>query len=539
MTRTHKEKLKLWQDRYAASAAAYSSELSKMERRERLWRGEYEIPKSRRGKRSATPHLRNIISELIESQIDSGVPMPKVAALRECDKEKAALIEAMLRCEIDRLPTEEVNDLVSRTVLLQGGGYYLVEWDSDTHDRLRSGDISLSALHPSQVIPQAGIYSDIEDMDYVFLRLYESCESIEARFGVRVECGDNNPHSDDTPEGLVERIAVYYKSESGIGLYSYVGDTVLLDLPDYQSRSLLRCESCGRACEGEVCHECGGRAVRGGKSYEELSHSVSRGGGELSRGELLPYYKPRRYPVILQKNVSSWGQLLGESDCDRIRDQQYTTNALEAKIIDKLFGGGSFVTLPDDASIEVTGEDMRVIRIGSPASKALIDVYNLSADISGDMKYLEQVYEEARQIIGITDAYQGREDDTAQSGTAKRFSAEQAAGRFKSKRVMKNAAFARIYELIFRLKLAYCDDAFPVRVECEGGGETRYFSRYDFLDKDSMGNWYYNDAFVFSCVSDEALPLDRASIWDEIGRTCPEHPVPTEPTDDEAAGEQG
>ena len=127
MTKTHKEKLKLWQDRYAAAAAAYSSELSKMERRERLWRGEYEIPKSRRGKRGATPHLRNIVSELIESQIDSGVPMPKVSAQRECDAEKAALIEAMLRCEIDRLRVEEVNDLISRTVLLQGGGYYLVE----------------------------------------------------------------------------------------------------------------------------------------------------------------------------------------------------------------------------------------------------------------------------------------------------------------------------------------------------------------------------------------------------------------------------
>ena len=35
------------------------------------------------------------------------------------------------------------------------------------------------------------------------------------------------------------------------------------------------------------------------------------------------------------------------------------------------------------------------------------------------MVYLSQVYEEARQIIGITDSFQGRTDPTATSGKAK------------------------------------------------------------------------------------------------------------------------
>ena len=101
----------------------------------------------------------------------------------------------------------------------------------------------------------------------------------------------------------------------------------------------------------------------------------------------VPYYKPRRYPVVLQKNVSVYGQFLGDSDIDKITDQQNTTNRLEKKIIDKLISSGSFVTLPADASVGIDENDMRVYRPANPADANMIGVYltNDPNDMSPDM----------------------------------------------------------------------------------------------------------------------------------------------------------
>ena len=63
----------------------------------------------------------------------------------------------------------------------------------------------------------------------------------------------------------------------------------------------------------------------------------------------MPFYKPDIFPVILQKNVSV-RQVLGDSDIDKIADQQNTTNRIESKIIDKLLKSGSYITLPDEAA---------------------------------------------------------------------------------------------------------------------------------------------------------------------------------------------
>ena len=88
----------------------------------------------------------------------------------------------------------------------------------------------------------------------------------------------------------------------------------------------------------------------------------------------------------------------------------------------------------------------------------MIDVYQFSGDLQYELTYLATVYEEARQVLGITDSFQGRTDPTATSGKAKEFSAAQAAGRLESKRTMKQAAYAQLFELMFKFWLAYSDE---------------------------------------------------------------------------------
>ena len=151
-----------------------------------------------------------------------------------------------------------------------------------------------------------------------------------------------------------------------------------------------------------------------------------------------------------------------------------------------------------------------------PSDKALIDVYDMQGNVSQDMAYLSQVYEEARQLIGITDSFQGRADRTATSGKAKEFAAAQSAGRLESKRVMKNAAYAALFEAMFKFKLAYADEPREVvSRDIYGNEEYSAFNRYDFLEKDAAGEWCWNDRFLFSCDTSAPLASNREAMWQE------------------------
>ena len=199
-----------------------------------------------------------------------------------------------------------------------------------------------------------------------------------------------------------------------------------------------------------------------------------------------------------------------------IEDQQNTINRIEQKIIDRLVKAGTRITLPDNAKLRTDPEDGERWYIGSPADKALIGVYDFKGDLQYELLYLANVYEEARQILGITDSFQGRQDSTATSGKAKEFSAAQAAGRLESKRVMKDAAYAELFEMMFKYALAYSDEPRSVTYK-DSRGETVYeeFNRYDFLEQDADGGWHWNDQFLFSCDTSAPLASNREAMWQE------------------------
>ena len=591
-----KQKLHLWQDRLARNQSAYDGEESKMDSREALYKGTNAmtalVPNE---KKTATQHVRNICAELIEAQTDSNIPQPKVTARREQDEDKAKLIEDMLRNELDRMPFEQLNDIMERTVPIQGGGAFLVEWDNTQRTHFTIGEMAVSTLHPKQIVPQDGVFTGIEDMDYIILKIPQTKEYIKRKYKVEVE--DEREQEPEikgtggasTADDLVTQYIAYYRNEKGgIGLFSWVNDTQLEDLEDYQARRLRRCTKCGavepleteplgeptldgtkpggmpgtdtdgalqladvpemprqapKHTGAKVCPHCGASSwEETTEEYEELYLPVKRSDdseipgatpmaqpSETMTDELglpvmetvqvptrVPFYKPDIYPVILQKNVSVYGQFLGDSDIDKIADQQNTTNRIESKIIDKLVKSGSYITLPDEASIKVDADDMKVIRPGNAATKSLIDVYDLQGNVEQDLVYLNQVYEEARQVIGVTDSFQGRTDRTATSGKAKEFAAAQSAGRLESKRVMKDAAYAALFEAMFKFKLAYTDEPRPV-VSNDIHGNTQYetFNRYDFLEQDAAGEWCWNDQFLFACDTTAPLASNREAMWQE------------------------
>lgn len=531
--------LEMWQSRLERNESAYESKLDDMDRRERAYKGSrvLDIRVAGDRKRKAN-HVRNLTAEIIEAQVNSSIPQPKVTAKRQKDEKKAKIIEDMLRNELNRMPFEMLNDQQERTVPIQGGGMFLVEWDNTQRSHTTVGELNVSLLHPKQVIPQDGVYSGIEDMDYIILKIPQTKEYIRRRYNVRVKDEseqepDIKSESNVSPadDMVTQYIAYYRNSKGGIGLYSWVNDIELEDLDDYQARRVQRCTVCGEAkpLEGGKCPKCGGsKWTSETQEYETLSTPVQRSDGTVIPAAVvdmatlevkpteIPYYQPNIYPIVLQKNVSLFGEFLGDSDVDKVRDQQNTCNRIESKIVEKLVKSGSYMVLPDDASIRADAEDMKVIHPGSAGNAQLISVKDMQGNISQDLTYLAQVYEEARQIIGITDSFQGRRDTTATSGTAKEFAAAQAAGRLESKRVMKDAAYAALFEAMFKFKLAYADEPRPVLAR-DMNGDTVYeeFNRYDYLEQDETGEWYWNDQFLFSCDTTAPLANNREAMWQE------------------------
>lgn len=580
--------LQKWKDRLAHNESKWEAQTEAFDRREELVRKKNNIkPVVTNDAAKETPHVQNICFELIESQVDTTIPSPKVTAKNEADEKLAKIIEDMLRDEMDRLPMETINDMMERTVPIQGGAFLLFEWDHSEQTQNIIGDLTVQYLHPKQVVPQDGVFDGVEDMDYIFLKIPQTKEYIKRRYGVDVSAeSEEEPEIrgvDDTAAAsdLVTQIVVFYKNDDGgIGKYSWVNDTELEDIKDYQARRLRRCKKCGAiepagtehidapaekgkhpdpyrneelpedfdgevepkkmtGGNGDACPYCGSKNwEESEEEYEEVfMPKVSTLGVQIPGATMdvvqdemgnalpvniptkIPYYKPNIYPVIMQKSVSKFGQLLGDSDIDQIEDQQNTVNRLWAKLLDMVAKNGSFATLPADARARVDNEEMKVYRVNNPADMQYFKVFDMmpKADaISSLMALKSAAYEEARNVIGITDSFQGRRDETATSGKAKEFAAQQSAGRLESKRQMKEAAYQAIFEAIFKFKLAYADEPRPIVAHDENGKPVyEMFDRYDFLKQDEAGEWYWNDDFIFDVDASAPLARDREALWQE------------------------
>lgn len=545
---TVSEKLREWQERLSQSDKRWSAEVEKMNERESIYNGLRTMTPlvpgdtHRDGTKKKTSHVRNITFENIESQVSSAIPQPKVTPRRKKDEHLANVIEHFLRNELDRLPFEAINDLAERTVPIQGGVGFLVEWDNTKRTSTTVGEVNVTLIHPKQFAPQPDVYTSIADMDYFIVKVPTTKGCIERRYGVVLETeGESEPDirggdGSTSEENLTLYMGYALNDHGGIDRYTWVNDTELESLEDYQARRQPVCERCGKVkplagqevngsvYAGGACPWCGGKKWdERVQDFEELRVPVHRSdgtflGGTEAAGEptKIPFYRPDCYPIVLQRSVSVYGQLLGNSDVDMIRDQQNTSNRIEQKIIDRLMKAGTRITLPDRADLRTDPEDSERWYIGKPSDKQLIDVYDFSGNLQYELTYLSQVYEEARQIIGITDSFQGRRDATATSGKAKEFSAAQAAGRLESKRVMKNAAYAELFEVMFKFWLAYSDEPRPVTYK-DSTGETVYeeFNRYDFLETGEDGEWHWNDQFLFSCDTSAPLASNREAMWQE------------------------
>ena len=570
MKKDELRKLKTWQDRLETAKEAIMPELNRMGKRESIYDGDPTIyaPDGSVAQQGKATHVRNVGFELIETQVESDIPSPKVTAIRQEDEWLADIVENLLRNVMDKLPFERINDEGERISPVQGGHGLLVDWQDGISGKDWLGDLRVTMMHPRGIIPQANV-SQISDMDWIFLESPATRRQIKEAFGVALEENENESDPDarrlgDSPDNsgeIVTLVTCYFRnSKGGIGRYRWVNDTVVEDLEDYQVRRVNRCDACGMVGDGHRCRYCQGtKFTVEVEEFEELTEDIVTRNGTtipatseqrdeygqpvvepLTDGEgvlpqlravngpaavtympvmaptRIPYYKPDVYPIVVRKNVSKFGRFMGGSDIDAIADQQNTMNQLSTKIKAKVLGGGSFTTMPMTGVTFVDDQDNRIVKVDRVDKLQMIHTFNTQVDINMDLALRAQIYEEARQTIGITDSMQGRKDPTATSAVAKEFSAQQAAGRLESKRVMKRAMYQDLFEVIFKFFLAYCEEPRWLHKSDENG-QTKYlvFDRHDFLYQDEAGEWKYNTDFLFSCDSAAPLATDRQALWKE------------------------
>jgi len=545
-------KLNKWKDKFTRAKDAYEDQIERMRNQEALYDGD---AFTRRSKNKGggisdkkSENVRNIIYELIETEVDSSIPMPKVTAVHEEDQQQAEIIEQMILNELRELRFKEMNDISERVVAVQGGDWYHVEWDSRKGNHCTIGGLEVNERNPQTVIPQPGV-NDAYKLDYLFVLISMTKDAVKRVYGVDVTEEINTENqTKDYNEELVTVIKTYYRDDKGdIGIFTWCGDTVLEDMENYQARRLTRCKKCGRVKEGPVC-ECGSKSFETTiedaeeveediitltdviPAYEEVESVVMGEDGQPVMGfdgkpmidkktvhKKIPYYKPNVMPMVLRRNVSKAKSLLGVSDAAVIEDQQDAIKKYGSKMQEKILKGGSIVTLPENLNVETTDQELKIVRVKNPNDISMIGVHNLIADTSYDRIAINDNYEAARSTLGITDAYQGKYDASAVSGTAKQYSINQAAGRMESKRIMKQEAYSRLYEIMFKFMLAYADQPVPLSTKNpDGSYDFKHFNRYEFLKMDENGDLYWNDEFIFEVDPTSTIMMNREAMWQQI-----------------------
>ncbi|MBR2965079.1 MAG: hypothetical protein IKC34_00860 [Clostridia bacterium] len=471
--------------------------------------------------------VRNITYEMIESQISSEIPMPKVDAdlYSKSRDNNARSIELLLASQRDRLPFERMNDIDERYTYIYGGSVWLVEWDSSITVGNERGGVQVRVISPLDFIPEPCVFSP-EDMEYCFIKRTTTRGDVKRRYLVkeddlsRLEC----EYSADDAEcegDAVTVVTCFYRSDDGeVGRFVFSGEVTLSDLPRYYARKLISCSVCGGAygncsCEGsepavsEVEYE--SVALTAEEATRIFGHTVSRP-IELS----LPYYLPKHFPIIVRKNTSADGMLLGQSDCEYIRPLQQAINKVESRILQKLLRAGITPIIPEDATVSLNNAVFgQVIRMKPGESADMYGKVDTTPDISQDIIEADRLYEQAKRILGISDAFLGNDTLVGESGYAKQLRISQANSRLDSKRRMKKAAYADIYKVIFEHYLAFADEPRELSyADSLGRVHTEFFNRRDFIELDrATGALAYSDAYLFSSDS-SGDEYQRDALWE-------------------------
>ena len=514
------ERLEYFRGLYDNAKAAYADILDELEENMQQYRGSPEID----GSHERASAVRNITYEIIESQVSSDIPHPKVEPSYYTEKRynNAVSIERLCTTVRDRLPFEVINDLDERFTYIFGGSIFFVEWDNTLRHGKEIGGVRVHLISPTDFIPQPYIY-DLEDMDFCFLRFTTTRDELVRKYGASLEDIGKGESGSATvgASHAAEVIVCFYRTDGGeIGQFIFSGDLTLKDIPSYYKRKRTVCKKCSH--EAHLCSCESPELTSVDISVEHISREAADGiAGEFhprnsEGGITLPYYLPKRFPIVIRKNTSAKDSLLGQSDCRYIRPEQQAINKIESRILQKLLRSGVTPIIPEDASVSLNNSVFgQVIRMKPGESADSYGTVDTTPSLDADMREADRLYDHSKRILGISDAYLGMDDSYTESGISRQLKIDRATGRLESKRKMKDCAYAELDRIIFEHYLAFADDGrLLYHKDAYGRVHESVFSRLNFIEIDKKsGLYYYDDSYLFSTDQGGGAEYQREALW--------------------------
>lgn len=493
-------RLNKFSDLYECARLAYEETMERMERNIEQYHGSSQID----GGLENANAVRNITYELIESAISSDVPYAKVSAESYSEKGEnlSQAVERLLYNTREKLPLDEINDADERSTYIFGGSILFLEWIKEENSGC-DGEIRLRQITPRDFVPEPGI-TRLEDMSYCFLRFTTNKSELVSKYGIaksELDLADcefrwgGAASMNDT----VNVIIAFYKGDDGtVGRFVFSGDLVLSDEPDYY----------GSYTDDIIDFK------DKNSDYENIYLQNTNENKKIIR---VKKYRSKEFPLILRKNISLDESLLGASDADILRPVQQAINKIESRIMQKLLRAGVTPIMPEDASVSLSNAIFgQVIKIKTGESTSQYGTVDTTPDISQDITEADRLYDQAKRLVGISDAYQGIDYNKVESGYAKSLRIRQAEGRLESKRRMKNIAYERLYKLIFQHYLSFSRNSKSLIYKDDFGiVKDQKFDKRDFIQMNEAGEYYYYDSLVFTTDRDLFEEYQREAIWEK------------------------
>ena len=563
------KRLSEWQDKFETAWNAY--DVDQFDILELLYLGTKQTSKNINNTSSDPIKLTNNVArvafEYVESQISTSINKPIIRSKRDGFTFAAKMIQDKIINDMDELGYDRYLDLNERNTIIHGISGILMNWDYRKVGIDYIGEKEIVNLHAKKIIPQPSVYH-LQEMDYFFIVTSVTKKYVQEKYGVSVDSEEEeypevnylqdyitNRNKDyqfntDPLDDKVNEIVCFYKDDDGdICKFTYVGDTVVEDLPKYYYPRIMICKKCQteNAYNAKECQKCKSKSLRneakmtetimedmelrplvltesrfevvtdeqtGEKRVEQVDEKeiIER---KIPKGTEVSMFAPKMYPVAIRLNIPTNFEFKGQSDVEIIQDQQESIKKIISKIEEEILGSGSVIGVPENIRYKPSNETYRVVR-GKPQDINQINVSTLESNIQQKVQYFELMKSIVADTLGIPPAFQGKYDPSAKSGIAKEIQVQQAAGRLDSKFNNKRIFFEELYRIMFYFDLAFTNEPRPyIKRSLDSGYENNYFNKYEFLMQDKQGDWVYNTDFVIKADNNNTLPQDNIFLYNQ------------------------
>ena len=448
----------------------------------------------------------NITMQLIEGSIDIVVPKPAISAIEASDgQENRKMIEGMLTYMSEGSQLQKIVSENERITKKNGMSYLKVVYNPEFNGHTYQGKIETRNPHPTNIIPQPNVRK-IEDMDYIFEISNSTVEKVcrengeelralledeAAEFGYLDDFGNDSSQETDDMVSVVE---CYYKDkDKDIGLIVWANDTIIRNIPKFY---YPRDESGG--VEYKETLEIENPANVPIKQDGDTQFDES---GEVATQETNTIEVERRvpkvFPYIVWYNVPKEKSVYGVSDCQMIKRQQDSIQRMITKEERKQNKGTTKIITKKGSGLigKIKDAESQILETDDPVGD--VKVIDMKSPNQGAITLFQLQMQAAKDLIGVTEASQGRANSSSQSGAALEQLTANTAARMNIKTNEKYIAFRALYQLFYEFLIAYYDDKVPFRSEGSAEVEYGYFDKSALVKQDADGTFYYPDFDIY------------------------------------------